>query len=103
MKALTKLFWIDPGNRAIHRGDYQKVLLDEALAAGAHAVTSAEVTGICSAADGPQTVLLKDGRRISADVVIGADGMANFFIQILSTAGASTLRRRKSYEQGSGL
>lgn len=68
-------------------------------------MTSAEVTGICSAADGPQTVLLKDGRRITADVVIGADGTANFFIQILRTAGASRLKQKKknSYEQGSGL
>lgn len=63
--------------RAIHRGDYQNVLLDEAVLSGAHIMTNAEVTGVQSASDGPQTVLLKDGRSISADVVIGADGTFN--------------------------
>ncbi|KAI1643299.1 putative salicylate hydroxylase [Daldinia loculata] len=60
---------------AIHRGDYQNVLLKEARAVGAVVLTSADVTGVNLASDGAQTLLLKDGRRISADVVIGADGL----------------------------
>ncbi|KAB5576330.1 putative salicylate hydroxylase, partial [Coniochaeta sp. 2T2.1] len=60
---------------AIHRGDYQKVLLAEALDVAADVVTNAEVTSIESATDTQQTVVLKDGHRIQADVVIGADGL----------------------------
>ncbi|KAI1479277.1 putative salicylate hydroxylase [Daldinia eschscholtzii] len=56
-------------------GDYQNVLLTEARASGAVVLTSADVTSVDLASDGPQTLLLKDGRKISADVVIGADGL----------------------------
>lgn len=50
------------------------MLLKEALAAGANVVTNTEVVGIEQSLDGPQGVLLKDGDRVDADVVIGADG-----------------------------
>lgn len=40
-------------------------------------MTDAEVTGVEESTDGPQTVVLKDGRRFEADVVIGADGTSN--------------------------
>ena len=50
-------------------------LLEEASASGAHIMTNVQVTDVRFAQDGPQTILLKDGRSISADVVIGADGM----------------------------
>ncbi|KAH8913104.1 FAD/NAD(P)-binding domain-containing protein [Coniochaeta sp. PMI_546] len=60
---------------AIHRGDYQKVLLSEALEVGAVVETNAEVTNIEPAADSQQTIVLKDHRIIQADVVIGADGL----------------------------
>ncbi|KAI8961162.1 putative salicylate hydroxylase [Daldinia sp. FL1419] len=60
---------------AIHRGDYQNVLLKEAQAVGATVLTNADVVNVNLASDGPQTLTLKDGRQISADVVIGADGL----------------------------
>jgi salicylate hydroxylase len=61
-------------SRAIHRGDYQKVLLSEALDMGADVTTSAEVISIESTTDAQQRIMLRDGRRIEADVVVGADG-----------------------------
>ncbi|KAI1803010.1 putative salicylate hydroxylase [Daldinia bambusicola] len=60
---------------AIHRGDYQNALLKEAQDLGAVVLTSADVTSVNLAPDSPQTLSLKDGRQISADVVIGADGL----------------------------
>lgn len=60
--------------RAIHRGDYQTVLLNEALAKGADIVTNGDVVGIETSTESTQTILLKDGRQLEADVVIGADG-----------------------------
>ncbi|KAH8815290.1 putative salicylate hydroxylase [Xylogone sp. PMI_703] len=68
---------------AIHRGDYQNVLLKEALAVGAHVITNAEVTGIKTTSDSPQTILLKDGRSITADVIIGADGLWSLIREIV--------------------
>ncbi|KIW98777.1 uncharacterized protein Z519_00440 [Cladophialophora bantiana CBS 173.52] len=63
---------------AIHRGDYQNALLDAARKNGATILTNAEVTGIeqgTGEALGKQIVLLKDGNRMIADVVVGADGL----------------------------
>lgn len=40
-------------------------------------MTGAEVVDVVSASDGYQTVLLKGGNSISADVVIGADGASS--------------------------
>jgi salicylate hydroxylase len=60
--------------RAIHRGDYQTVLLNEALAKGADIVTNGDVVGIETSTESLQTIVLRDGRQIEADVVIGADG-----------------------------
>lgn len=54
------------------------MLLDKASDTGAQIMINTEVTDIESAPDGSQTVLLKDGTQIRADVVIGADGMSNF-------------------------
>lgn len=60
---------------AIHRGDYQNVLLEEALNSGTDILTDADVTGVeDNRASGKQIVSLKDGRRITGDVVVGADG-----------------------------
>lgn len=50
------------------------MLLEEARAVGADIMTHAEVVDVESDSHGPQTLVLKDGGRISADVVIGADG-----------------------------
>ncbi|KAJ5177578.1 Monooxygenase FAD-binding [Penicillium coprophilum] len=55
----------------IHRVDYHRILLDEAVRLGAVLQLGAEVEDIHT--DQP-AVLLADGRCISADVVIGADG-----------------------------
>ncbi|KAJ5782279.1 hypothetical protein N7457_004053 [Penicillium paradoxum] len=55
----------------IHRVDYHRILLDEAIRLGAVLKLGAEVVDIST--DEP-AILLADGRRISVDVVIGADG-----------------------------
>ncbi|CAM1509688.1 Fc.00g000230.m01.CDS01 [Cosmosporella sp. VM-42] len=68
---------------AIHRGDYQNVLLAEALEVGASVVTDAEVTGVETARDRQQILLLKSGQRIEADVVIGADGLWSLMREIV--------------------
>ncbi|KIW62187.1 hypothetical protein PV04_10385 [Phialophora macrospora] len=61
---------------AIHRGEYQNVLLREALDSGAVILTDAEVTGVENNTSlWKQMVSLKDERQIMADVVVGADGL----------------------------
>ncbi|RVX76070.1 hypothetical protein B0A52_00427 [Exophiala mesophila] len=63
---------------AIHRGDYQNVLLDAARSLDANIMTNAEVVGVetgTGASLGYQTVNLADGSTLKADVVIGADGL----------------------------
>ena len=50
------------------------MLLAEALEAGANIMTDSEVTSVEIADDSLQKIILKDGRIIEADVVIGADG-----------------------------
>lgn len=59
---------------AIHRGDYQSVLLDEAMALGAEILTHAEAVDVHTGVDTRTAVLTRDGRTLLADVVIGADG-----------------------------
>lgn len=54
----------------LHRSDLQAILLDAATAAGAAIRTGATVSGVTS--DG---VLLEDGERLTADLVVGADGI----------------------------
>ena len=66
--------------RAIHRGDYQDVLLKSAKDAGAKLILNADVTASAPAAsdigrEGQEVVVLKDGREFAADLVIGADGL----------------------------
>jgi salicylate hydroxylase len=64
-------------DRAIHRGDYQAVLLDEALSLGAVILTNAEVVNMQDHRPSwQQLVTLRDGRQLSADLVIGADGVS---------------------------
>ncbi|KAK8028483.1 hypothetical protein PG991_005539 [Apiospora marii] len=66
-------------HRVIHRGDYHTVLLSEAKELGAEVLTGAEAIGVEKSQQNREAVVLKDGRRIEADVVIGADvrNMAN--------------------------
>jgi salicylate hydroxylase len=58
----------------IHRADYQRVLADAALANGAEIMFSANVTGVTTKSERP-TVYLEDGRTLTADLVVGADGL----------------------------
>lgn len=58
---------------AMPRARFDAILRDAALAAGAEPVTGRVVDPIRSA-DGLQGFMLSDGRRLHAEVVIGADG-----------------------------
>lgn len=58
----------------MHRGDFQRVLVDEAKALGVQIMTGAEVIDVTETGFG-QRVSIKDGRFVEADAVIGADGM----------------------------
>ncbi|KAJ5661452.1 uncharacterized protein N7477_009068, partial [Penicillium maclennaniae] len=55
----------------IHRIDYHRILLDEAIRLGAVLMLGAEVENV--SVEAPE-VILTDGRKLSADVLIGADG-----------------------------
>ena len=70
-------------SRALHRADYQRVLIDEAEKLGARIQLDADVVDV----DFENTSLtLRNGDIISADVVIGADGMhPTFFTNLLLT------------------
>ena len=58
----------------IHRADYQKTLLEEAKAAGAQIWTDCEV--VRTHFDPANTSIeLRDGRTLTADAIIGADGL----------------------------
>jgi salicylate hydroxylase len=59
--------------RVIHRADYQSLLLEEAKKLGVDLLMGAEVSKAELDAEEP-SILLKDGRRISGDVIVAADG-----------------------------
>jgi len=63
--------------RVVSRADYQKVLMQKALEVGAYIGRAAEVVEIDDSVN-PYNVILKDGRRLIADVVVGADGRPCF-------------------------
>lgn len=65
--------WMLQGARlyTILRGQLHKALANAALAAGAEIETRSQVTG--ATADGE--LILADGRRLRADLIIGADGV----------------------------
>ena len=63
-------------HRAIHRGDYQMVLLEETLKAGAEVMTDADVVAIEPSADIQQTLVLKNGRRMAKMVQYTLAGTA---------------------------
>ncbi|KAJ5295681.1 hypothetical protein N7508_010502 [Penicillium antarcticum] len=58
-------------NLELHGFDYHRILLDEAIRLGAVLVLGAEVENLC--VETPE-VVLADGVKLSADVLIGADG-----------------------------
>ncbi|KAH8807786.1 putative salicylate hydroxylase [Xylogone sp. PMI_703] len=73
VKSLYGAEWL-----VIHRAEYQNLLLGEAIHAGACLIKDAEVVNVYSNIDGSDgncAVLLKDGRKIQGDVVVGADGL----------------------------
>lgn len=55
----------------LHRADYVKILLEEAIAAGAQIILGANVVDIDF--DVPH-VVVHDNETIKADVIVGADG-----------------------------
>lgn len=57
----------------IHRADYRNLLYDAAKEAGANIIFGAAVEYV---EEREPSVVLQDGRKIRADIVIGADGMA---------------------------
>lgn len=56
----------------IHRADYQKILYDAAIKAGVHFSLGCHVEGVD---EKETTLILKDGQRLQADLIIGADGI----------------------------
>lgn len=56
----------------IHRADYQRTLAEEAMSLGVEVLFSADVTSVTH---DPPTVHLSDGRQLTADLIVGADGM----------------------------
>jgi hypothetical protein len=104
-------------HRAIHRGDYQTVLLEEAMNSGVNMLTNAEVIGVRDDRTlWKQIISLKDGREIVTDVVVGADGqdlvMAIGLEKMLTTddrplVNASRVRARSAVhatrDRGPGL
>lgn len=65
---------IDEECRAIHRGDYQQVLLQAAIDLGATILTHTEAINVQFSRDEQAIVFLHNGEEMHADVVIGADG-----------------------------
>lgn len=57
----------------MHRADYQRVLVDEARRLGANIQLDSEVVEV--QCDSPPTAILASGERITADVIVGGDGL----------------------------
>ncbi|CAK7219080.1 hypothetical protein SCUCBS95973_003703 [Sporothrix curviconia] len=68
-----------------HRANLHKCLLDRAVELGAKLVTSARVDDVEIAGDDAvdATVVLADGRRMTADLVVGADGIHSRLREVL--------------------
>ncbi len=67
----------------IHRADLHAVLVEAAVAAGAKMRTDAAVETV-----DPQGVVLRDGRCIEADVIVGADGLKSVVRRLFEAAPA---------------
>ncbi|KAF7187982.1 FAD-dependent monooxygenase OpS4 [Pseudocercospora fuligena] len=67
----VKMFGND--GHVMHRADYQRVLVEEARRLGVKIELGCEVVDV--KCEYPPEVVLSDGRRIQADVVVGADGL----------------------------
>ena len=58
----------------IHRADYLKILVKEAIRLGTTVIWNAEVSSVEESDSGAAVVILTDGKQLDADVVVGADG-----------------------------
>ncbi|KAJ9617056.1 hypothetical protein H2200_000777 [Cladophialophora chaetospira] len=73
----------------IHRADYQQELAKGALSYGAKILFNADVTRVDVDTN---TVILKDGRELTADLIVGADGLRSAVrASIPATAGAELI------------
>jgi len=67
-----------------HRASLHKCLLDRAVELGSKVLMNSRVGGVeFGEAGGVCTVLLHDGRRLSADLVVGADGINSVMREFL--------------------
>lgn len=59
-----------------HRANLHKCLLERALELGAEVTCRARALDVvCNETEGTATVVLADGKRLTADLVVGADGI----------------------------
>lgn len=65
----------------IHRADYQRLLYDGAREAGAKILFSRPVKSVDP--DVPN-ITFKDGSRLAADLIVGADGLITEFLSNLA-------------------
>lgn len=63
----------------IHRADYHKLLLDEALRLGGQLRKDAEVIDVNTSVETP-FVTLHTGEKVHADVIVAADGRRRFHL-----------------------
>lgn len=66
----------------VHRADFHSMLLDRAIALGATLELNASIQAADTGAH-RATVFLQDGRAVSADLVIGADGVKSIIRGVL--------------------
>ncbi|TVY30272.1 FAD-dependent monooxygenase, partial [Lachnellula hyalina] len=67
-----------------HRANLHKCLLQRAVELGARTIVNARVSDVQVSADGETaTVVLRDGQRHTADLVVGADGINSHLREIM--------------------
>lgn len=71
-------------NIVIHRGPLQQLLLEAATEAGAKVLVNTRIVSIDESGESP-IATTKDGQRLQADLIIGADGKTLPFICSPST------------------
>ena len=70
----------------IHRAKYQQLLCEAAVEAG---VSLNFGCPVASVDENTTTMVLKDGQRISADLIVGADGISTSLLLFTCSATAS--------------
>ncbi|KAH7020697.1 FAD-binding domain-containing protein [Microdochium trichocladiopsis] len=82
-RAARGVFW------DLHRADLHRCLLNRVIDLGGHVMTSARATGLSvneedgDASTSTTTVTLADGRQITGDLVVGADGIKSNIDELL--------------------